>query len=61
MKSRNLLNIFLLCCVFGLFLAFGAVANAAEDTETKTYTYNASFRQDVVDSYFLFDMSFSRV
>ena len=59
MKNRNIFNIFLLCCVFGLFLVFGAVANAAENTDTKTYTYNASFRQDVVDSYFLFDMSFS--
>lgn len=42
MKSRNLLNIFLLCCVFGLFLVFGAVANAAEtpETGTETFSYN---------------------
>ena len=46
MKSRNLLNIFLLCCVFGLFLVFGAVANAAEGTEEEkeTYTYNATYK-----------------
>lgn len=40
MKSRNLLNIFLLCCVFGLFLVFGAVANAAETSETGTETFS---------------------
>lgn len=45
MKSRNLLNIFLLCCVLGLFLVFGAVANAAETSETvpQTYSYNLSY------------------
>lgn len=45
MKNRNLLNIFLLCCVLGLFLAFGAVANAAETSETvpQTYSYNLSY------------------
>lgn len=43
MKSRNLLNIFLLCCVLGLFLAFGAVANAAESGETETYSYSLSY------------------
>ena len=43
MKSRNLLNIFLLCCVFGLFLVFGAVANAAESGETETFTYSLSY------------------
>ena len=43
MKSRNLLNIFLLCCVLGLFLVFGAVANAAENGETETFTYSLSY------------------
>lgn len=43
MKSRNLLNIFLLCCVLGLFLVFGAVANAAESGETGPYTYNLHY------------------
>ena len=43
MKSRNLLNIFLLCCVLGLFLVFGAVANAAENGETETFTYRLSY------------------
>lgn len=45
MKSRNLLNIFLICCVLGLFLAFGSVANAAEDaeSETETYSYNIGY------------------
>lgn len=53
MKSRNLLNIFLLCCVLGLFLAFGAVANAAEDTEEEkeTYTYNAIYKVPFVGGY----------
>lgn len=53
MKSRNLLNIFLLCCVLGLFLAFGAVANAAEDTEEEkeTYTYNATYKVPFVGGY----------
>ena len=45
MKSRNLLNIFLLCCVLGLFLAFGVVVNAAESGDTVTYTYTASWSQ----------------
>lgn len=49
MKSRNLLNIFLLCCVFGLFLAFGAVANAEESGETETFTYSLSY--EVPNSY----------
>lgn len=43
MKSRNLLNIFLLCCVLGLFFVFGAVANAAENGETETFTYRLSY------------------
>ena len=43
MKSRYLLNIFLLCCVLGLFLAFGVVANAAENGETETFTYSLSY------------------
>lgn len=53
MKSRNLLNIFLFCCVLGLFLAFGAVANAAEDTEEEkeTYTYNATYKVPFVGGY----------
>ena len=53
MKSRNLLNIFLLCCVFGLFLVFGAVANAAEGTEEEkeTYTYNATYKVPFVGGY----------
>ena len=59
MKVRNAMCIFALFSIIALFFCFGVVASAAEDTETKTYTYSASFRQDFVDSYYLFDMSFS--
>lgn len=42
MKNKAIFNIFLMCCILGLFLAFGAVANAAEtpETGTETFSYN---------------------
>lgn len=59
MKSRNLLNIFLLCCVLGLFLVFGAVANAAESGETGPYTYNLHYtKHSSGGNWQLYDYSF---
>ena len=42
MKNKAFFNIFLMCCILGLFLAFGAVANASEPpgTGTETFSYN---------------------
>ena len=59
MKSRNLLNIFLLCCVLGLFLAFGVVANAAESGDTGSYTYDLHYTKHFSNgNYNLIDYSF---
>lgn len=47
MKNNAIFNIFLICCILGLFLAFGAVANAAEGSgnDTETFSYNLYYEQ----------------
>lgn len=42
MKNKAIFNIFLMCCMLGLFLAFGSVVNA-EETEKETYSYQLSY------------------
>lgn len=57
MKVRNTMCIFTLFSIMALFFCFGVVVNA-EETETKTYSYSASFRNNSVDSYFLLTLKF---
>lgn len=53
MMIRNTMCIFALFSIIALFFCFGAVANAAEDTEEEkeTYTYNATYKVPFVGGY----------
>lgn len=53
MMIRNTMCIFALFSIIVLFFCFGAVANAAEDTEEEkeTYTYNATYKVPFVGGY----------